>query len=96
MIDRYITPTIGQYPLRSIRTEHPTSVAGRPTIQAPPERVWEVLTDATGYRHWNPSRFPATDRGRLRVRHDHDRDRLPHWCRHLTELEQVVLIQLSK
>lgn len=24
------------------------------TIDAPPERVWEILTDASGYHGWNP------------------------------------------
>ena len=25
------------------------------TIDAPPERIWSLLTDANGYRDWNPS-----------------------------------------
>lgn len=31
-------------------TEYTTMVV----IDAPPERVWQILTDASGYREWNP------------------------------------------
>jgi len=31
-------------------TEYSTMVE----IDAPPERVWQILTDASGYREWNP------------------------------------------
>jgi uncharacterized protein YndB with AHSA1/START domain len=31
-------------------TEYTTMVE----IDAPPERVWQILTDASGYRDWNP------------------------------------------
>lgn len=33
----------------------PTSYEVSRTIDAPPERVWELLTDSDGYTDWNPA-----------------------------------------
>ena len=32
-----------------------TTYSARKTIDAPPETVWKLLTDAASYREWNPT-----------------------------------------
>lgn len=59
---------------------HETTIRTEIDIDAPPARVWQVLTDLAGYRHWNPMVTSAEGdaaEGRVATLHYRSRQGVP-------------------